>query len=112
MANKIKLAHIQGGYIRNISVCYDDRIPANGDGWTYMEATAAREAGIQFAPPVEDLAVAARLAKRPKRSQINGVLAGIEAATTIAALRTETLKLAAMMRNVLELQNVEVEEDL
>lgn len=51
MANKLKIAHIQNGFIRNISVCYDDRIPANGDGWTYMEASAAQAAGFTHAPP-------------------------------------------------------------
>lgn len=79
-------------------------------------ATDAEIAAAQLAKQQESEAKAAaevaRLAKRPKRSEINAVLAGIQAATTIATLRAETLKLAGMMSNVLDLQEVEVDEDV
>ena len=56
-------------------------------------------------------AEAARLAKRPKRSEINALKTATANANSVAELRTTVQTLTQMMDNVLDLQNVEVIED-
>jgi hypothetical protein len=63
------------------------------------------------AQAVIDAAEAARLAKRPKRSEINALKTATANANSVSELRTTVQTLTQMMDNVLALQNVEVIED-
>jgi len=49
----MKVAHIKDGYIRNVSVMTE--VPESSGDWTYMESSAARDAGysvpVQQQPP-------------------------------------------------------------
>jgi hypothetical protein len=75
---------------------------------------AERDAVLAFVAAEEQAqatAEAARLAKRPRRSEINALKTATANANSVSELRTTVQTLTQMMDNVLALQNVEVIED-
>jgi hypothetical protein len=84
----------------------------NGNGGTkptYAELVAASyPADYQAALDNE----AARIAARPKRSEINAAKAATQAASSVAALRASMEGLIDLMDRVLLFQQVDVDEDV
>jgi len=62
-------------------------------------------------PNADDAAEAARLAKRPKRSEINALKAKVATDNSVASLRATVDLLIGMMDSVLAFQQVDVDED-
>lgn len=95
----------RGNIFEYISTAADPRNPSAQEQADALAAIAAEE---QAAADAE----AARLAKRPKRSEIEALKASVSASSSIAALKASNLTLIAMLENVLDLQRVPVVEDI
>ena len=84
--------------------CAWDAGASGGAKPTIAELTAAPESDATIAE-------ALRLAKRPKRSEINALTAKVGNDNSVAELRATVALLVGMMDDVLAFQQVDVDED-